>query len=143
MKKKQYYITNKEKQNIQKNIKDFLIKEKNIVFAYLHGSFVKEKVFRDIDIGIYLSNLDSKKKLLDYELSLEEKLNKYTGFEFDIRILNKAPISFCYSVTKNSIVLFSKDETKRADFESISWVKYFDFEFYRKKYMRDTLGIEV
>ncbi|MEF8879628.1 MAG: nucleotidyltransferase domain-containing protein [Candidatus Thermoplasmatota archaeon] len=123
-------------------MKKFLKKEKKIVFAYLHGSFLTD-TFRDIDIGIYLSNVDSKKKMLDYELYLEERLNSKTGFVFDIRVLNHAPVSFCYSVIKNGEVLFSRDENQRADFESLSWVKYFDFDFYRKRYMRDALGIKV
>ncbi|MEF8848834.1 MAG: nucleotidyltransferase domain-containing protein [Candidatus Thermoplasmatota archaeon] len=143
MKKKLYRIKETEKKQIQKKIKNLLKKKKPITFAYLHGSFITKDVFRDIDIAIYLSNRFNKKKSLRYELSLEEKLSKNTGFICDVRILNQAPVSFSYSVIKKGIILFSKDETKRTDFETYIWVKYLDFDFYRKKYMRDTLGIKI
>jgi len=46
-------------------------------------------------------------------------------------------------VIKKGVLLFSKDENKRADFECLSMVKYHDFDFYRNRYLRDALGIKL
>lgn len=138
-----YYKLNKDKkENIQKKITKILKNEKNIVFVYLHGSFLKNR-FRDIDLGIYIENHLSKKEILKYELHLEEKLSRNIKYSCDIRILNKAPLSFKFSVIKNGIILFSRDENKRTDFECLSLVKYHDFSFYRNRYMRGAVGIKI
>ncbi|MBS3749454.1 MAG: hypothetical protein KGY67_07135 [Candidatus Thermoplasmatota archaeon] len=55
-------------------------------------------MFKDIDISIYINKNLSKKKQLSYELSLEEKLQNIVSYPIDVRILNRAPLSFffCY-----------------------------------------------
>lgn len=135
-------ITTQKKREIQKIITAQLQKEKQILFSYLHGSFLQHE-FRDIDIGIYTDKNLSKKKQLSYELSLEEKLQNIVSYPIDVRILNRSPLSFCFSVIKNGTLLFSKDEDKRIDFETITFVKYHDFDFYRERYRREALGIHL
>ena len=61
----------------------------------------------------------------------------------DVRILNGAPLSFKYNLIKDGIVLLSKDDDKRVDFEEKTIVLYLDFLPYRKLYLRETLGVEV
>lgn len=119
-----------------------LQKENHILFAYLHGSFLQNE-FRDIDIGIYTEKNLSKKNQLSYELSFEEKLQHSIFHPVDVRILNNAPLSFSFSVIKNGIVLFCKDEDKRIDFETRIFTKYHDFDFYRERYRREALGIHL
>jgi len=143
LKMEKYYKINKDqKENIQKNITKILFNEKKIVFAYLHGSFLKKR-FRDVDIGIYINKDLSNEQILKYELHLEEEISTKINYPIDIRVLNKAPLSFRFSVIKNGIILFSKDESKRTDFECLSLVKYHDFNFYRNRYMRGALGIKI
>ena len=140
--RKYYTLDNKQKENIQREIKECLKNENKIVFAYLHGSFLKSR-FRDIDIGIYLNVNPPKKKVLEYELVLEDRLSKNLSYPCDVRVLNRAPLSFRFSVIKNNVLLFSKDECRRADFECLSLVEYHDFDIYRNMYLRDALGIKV
>ncbi|MFW6130854.1 MAG: nucleotidyltransferase domain-containing protein [Atribacterota bacterium] len=140
--KKHHRITENNRKKIQKKIAKYLKNEKSIIFAYLHGSFLQKK-FRDIDIGIYLRRVFTKKQVLKYELYLETQMSNSFGYEFDVRVLNHAPLSFKYKVIKNSVLLFSKDEKRRVDFESLSFVKYHDFELYRKMYLRDAFGVKV
>jgi len=139
---KYHKITENNRKKIQSEISKYLKKEKNILFVYLHGSFLQKK-FRDIDIGIYLSKVFTKKQVLKYELYLETQMSNKFGYEFDVRVLNHAPLSFKFKVIKNSILLFSKDEKIRVDFESLSFVKYHDFELYRNMYLREAFGIKV
>ena len=140
--KKYYSIDKNGKENIQKRITGSLEKEEKIVFAYLHGSFLKNR-FRDIDLAIYLDKSLSKKEILKYELHLEEEISGKINLPCDVRVLNKSPLSFRFSVIKNGIILFSKNESKRSDFECLSIVEYHDFSFYRNRYMRIALGIKV
>jgi len=86
-------------------------KHEEILFAYLHGSFVKKDAFHDIDVAIYLKRMPA--SVLEYELQMEtdllEALRKYI---VDVRVLNGAPLSFKYNVIKDGIVLLSKDDDK-------------------------------
>jgi len=130
------------KKAVKEAIRAVLKNHEEILFAYLHGSFVKKDVFHDIDVAIYLERMPA--SVLEYELQMEtdlmEALRKYI---IDVRVLNGAPLSFKYNVIKDGIVLLSKDDDKRADFEEKTIVLYLDFLPYHKLYLRETLGVEV
>ena len=130
------------KKAVKEAIRAVFKKHEEILFAYLHGSFVKKDAFRDIDVAIYLERMPA--SVLEYELQMEtdlmEALRKYI---IDVRVLNGAPLSFKYNVIKDGIVLLSKDDDKRADFEEKTIILYLDFLPYRKSYLKETLGVEV
>ncbi len=119
-----------------------ILKKKTIFFAYLHGSFLKEN-FRDIDLAIYLEKPLEKKEALRYEFEMERELENAVNFPVDVRILNQSPLSFRYNVFKEGNLLFSKDELIRSDFISLTLAMYHDFNFYRKRYMKEALGLEI
>ena len=130
------------KKAVKEAIREMLKKHEEILFAYLHGSFVKKDAFRDIDVAIYLERMPA--SVLEYELQMETDLMKaLRKYIVDVRVLNGAPLSFKYNVIKDGIVLLSKDDDKRADFEEKTIVLYLDFLPYRKLYLRETLGVEV
>ena len=133
-----------EKKDVESKIIDDLQQEDKVSFAYLHGSFLKDE-FNDIDLALYISeryfeSMD-KKEILDFELRKEVEISKSIGFQVDIRCLNDAPNSFCYSVIKNGELLFSEDESLRSDFESLVLVKHHDFQRYRERYRKEVLGV--
>ncbi len=134
-----YKLTGTEKEKIKKEISYLLKKKEEILFSYIHGSFL-ENDFRDIDIAIYLKD---EKNALQYELKIEREIEDITDFPVDVRILNRAPLSFRFNVIKNGTLLFSRDEKIRCDFESLSIVEYHDFDFLRNIYRREALGIEI
>ena len=130
------------KKAVKEAIRAVFKKHEEILFAYLHGSFVKKDAFRDIDVAIYLERMPA--SVLEYELQMETDLMKaLRKYIIDVRVLNGAPLSFKYNVIKDGIVLLSKDDDKRADFEEKTIVLYLDFLPYRKLYLRETLGVEV
>lgn len=139
---KTYKIAENKRKKIKENIISNLEVREEIIFAYLHGSFL-EDYFRDVDVAVYLMKVGSKKEVLQYELSLERELEEITGFPVDIRIINYAPLSFRFKVIRDGILLFSKDERIRSDFESLSIVEYHDFNFIRKMYRREAFGIRI
>jgi len=136
------HVINKgQREKIKERIANFLQKKPDIIFAYLYGSFL-EGDFRDIDVAVYLAGI-SKGEALQYEINLENELGKRAGFWADVRILNHAPLCFRFSVVRSGILLFSKDERIRCDFECLTIVEYHDFDFLRKIYRWEALGIKV
>lgn len=135
-------ISKYKKEQIKDKITCILNKRDEIIFAYLHGSFLEDN-FRDVDIAVYLRNVGTKKEAVQYELTMERELEEIIGFPVDIRIINYAPLSFKFKVIKDDLLLLSKDEGIKSDFESLSIVEYHDFNFIRKTYRREALGIEV
>ena len=130
------------KKAVKEAIRAVFKKHEEILFAYLHGSFVKKDAFRDIDVAIYLERMPA--SVLEYELQMETDLMKaLRKYIIDVRVLNGAPLSFKYNVIKDGIVLLSKDDDKRADFEEKTIILYLDFLPYRKSYLKETLGVEV
>lgn len=136
-----YKLTSEEKNELKDKLAHFSEKRAEIILSYLHGSFLEEG-FRDIDVAIYLTKI-SKGEALQYELNMENELRELTGFPFDVRILNHAPLSFRFSVIKNGILLFSRDERVRCDFECLTIVEYHDFDLLRSMYRKEAIGINI
>ncbi|MBN1273017.1 MAG: nucleotidyltransferase domain-containing protein [Candidatus Aminicenantes bacterium] len=112
---------------------------KTIIFAYLHGSFLEKENFNDIDIAVYLdkkTEVNSDPAGLEISLSLE--LEKCTQHPIDVKILNTAPLSFCYHATKGKLIL-SQDENTREEFLCRTWNAYFDFKPVSKIYLQESL----
>lgn len=131
-----------EKEDIRSKIKEDLLEEDGISFAYLHGSFLSGE-FNDIDLAVYFSDYENrdKKEILDFELRKEVEISKLVGFPVDLRCLNDAPNSFCYNVIKDGELLFSDNESLRSDFESLILVKHHDFQRYRERYRKEAVGV--
>ena len=125
-----------EKEKLIKDIKLFLIAEMpHIKAAYIFGSFNYDESFSDIDIGILLEEAPSDP--MSFELELEAVLYGLLHIPVDIRILNQAPISFSQNVIRNGMVILDQDSNLRADFENLTLKKYFDFSFFRRRYLED------
>jgi predicted nucleotidyltransferase len=124
-----------QKKEIMEKITEKL-KEKGVIFAYVHGSFLTRN-FRDIDIAIYLKEGGD----VLTEVKIEVELEKILGFPVDVRVLNSAPLTFRFRVIRDGLLLFSRDERIRSDFEALTISEYHDFSYFRKMYRREVLGI--
>lgn len=128
------------KKAIEEKIRKALKKYAEISFAYLHGSFINEDGFKDIDVAVYIKELPQ--SILDYELQLETALMKVIEkYIVDVRVLNTSPLSFRYNVIKSGILLVATNDDERADFQEATLSRYFDFAPYRNLYLRETLGV--
>lgn len=123
-------------------IQSVLMSKKEILFAYIHGSFLQNN-FRDVDLAIYLDENLKREEALHFELALERELDERLGFPADVRVLNYSPLSFKFKALKDGNMIISHDEGLRSDFESLTMNKYHDFNFYRKRYMKEVFGLEV
>mgnify|MGYP000133979725 CR=1 FL=1 len=128
----------KDKDKLFQELRNRLAREKNIVFAYLHGSFLDKKDFNDIDIAVFLDPKTVIPKPVDFEIALSLKLEKSLNVSVDVKILNFAPLSFRYHVT-TGMAIFSRDEALREDFLCRTWSDYFDFKPVAKIYLREVI----
>jgi len=133
---KQYNLTKKEKAEIFRQMKDIISSDDFNLFAYLHGSFIEDKPFRDIDIAIYTQKA-APEQLLEYELKLGEFLESKLKIPVDLKVLNYAPVTFCYMVIKKGLKLFIRDDQKRVDFEVRTMQHYLDFLPFRERYLKE------
>lgn len=126
----------KEKEAFIRMISDILNAKEYILFAYIYGSFVSQDTFKDIDVGLFISDI-KKKSPLRLELDLEGEIGETVGIPVDIRIINDAPLSFVYNVLKNGILIVDRYRSMRSDFEGLIFKKYFDFKHLRNEYLRE------
>lgn len=113
---KRFRLDQKERNGLIREISEVLDRRKEILFAYIYGSFLEEAFFRDIDIAIYAGNSE-RKTFFDYEEGLEMELKKHlsTRIPVEVRLINRSPISFKYHVLKGRLIV-NHDEEKRVDF---------------------------
>lgn len=138
--KKHQMLQDRDKSAVMDRLKSTLEEHYDILFAYVHGSFLKGGTFRDIDLAMYLKEMPASS--LEYELAFEAALAQSTfPFPVDVRVLNKAPLSFKYNVIKNGHILIVRDDNARSDFQEITLSHYFDFAPFRSLYLKETLGI--
>lgn len=80
--------------------------DSEIAFAYLHGSFLESRPFRDIDLAVYLDPPPNG-PAFPYEQALCERLESAIGrgIPVDVRLANGAPISFLYHAFRGKLVL--------------------------------------
>ena len=120
-----------------RKLKEWLAPLEEIVFAYLHGSFIKGGAFRDVDVAVFLRpGAPPLSDDVEYEISLSLRLEKTLGLPADVKILNRAPLSFRYHASRGMLLL-SRDESVREDFLSRTWSEYFDFARLARIYQED------
>lgn len=116
--------------NVESIIK-VLENERDILFAYLFGSYAKgtQNEKSDIDIAVYLIDEEILEKYPLYTSRLAIRIeNILDKKKVDVRILNGSTLRFRNQVLMHGKLLFSKDEKKRIEFETSSLAKYYDFK---------------
>lgn len=132
---------NKKEDLIDKISSFFASGHKEIVSAYIFGSFLLEKAFSDIDIAILLKK--NVAQPLQFELMLERKLEKIVRFPADVRILNHAPIAFAKNVFVTGYIVLDLDPNFRADFQGRILKQYYDFHLFHKRYLQEVANAPI
>jgi len=131
----------KSKENIIKKLKRKLSSRGEIIFCYIHGSFLDDYPFHDIDIAIYVDQKKIKpQQAFDYSFQLSLNLSGEIGLEIDIQVMNYAPLGFQHSVLKNGKLLFSKDENLRLNLIESTSLEYIDFYELSLQYIHDLVS---
>ena len=129
-----FKLSGKEKEKIKKNLTEIIQNKEEVIFAYLHGSFLING-FNDIDLAFFVSGIED---ILDYEISSSLEIEKQIHFPIDVKVLNNAPLGFKYEITKGEL-LFSRDEEIRTDFIEKAWHQYLDFKPVEKQILMDMM----
>ena len=136
-----YSLSEGEKKSLIERIESFIKSRKEVLFAYIYGSFFGRGYFKDIDVALYLNTKET--PVLDYELDFEVLLQDTFGYPFDVRVLNKCPISFSYRVIREGERIYVTDDDQRATFEESVLSSYLDFLPYHKRYLSEGYGIRI
>lgn len=133
-----HVLTMEEKKRIENILKKELSGRQEIVFAYLHGSFLLPVPCGDIDIALYLEEASVNPRHWEYEANLAMHLDRQVGVPVDVLTLNNAPVTLRYHATRGK-VLVSKNEPARFTFLEETWREYFDYQPLLKAYYKDLL----
>jgi uncharacterized protein len=127
MERKLYTVPAQRKEQIKNILINALQKDKDVSFAYLHGSFTADDLpFHDIDLGIYFSG-DNRLVMSQAAITLAVDLSKTTSFPVDVRVLNDAPVSFLYNVMKGELIC-EKNEDVRCTLMENTIREYLDIQ---------------
>ena len=120
---------------LNEGIKNFLISERNVVFALIFGSKVTgyANQLSDLDIGIYLKN---KIDLPEIGRIISE-IEKIAHCKIDLvelnGLYNKNPL-FAFEIVSNSELLFSKNKEAFVHFKKRAILHYLDTQRLRETF---------
>ena len=87
--------------DVKNNLIDCLKGRPEIHFAILYGSAAEGRPFRDLDIGILVDRASVPPSAeLDYAFGLADELERVVPHSVDVRVINDAPLSFRYNVSR-------------------------------------------
>ena len=86
-----------------------LVGATDLVFAYVHGSFLTDQPFHDIDVAVLLGR--EVRAATSGILELSERLSRAVGYPVDSRALNDAPLSFQFRALQGTLLMVRDDET--------------------------------
>ncbi|MEJ5378513.1 MAG: nucleotidyltransferase domain-containing protein [bacterium] len=118
------------------SIKEALVHEDDVLFAYLFGSAARGDTTpqSDIDIAVYLRP-STTEQYLKREADLTGTLiSALRTAEIDLRILNALPLVFQHEILKGGTLLFCRDDLERVDFETRVMLRYFQLKPYIEEY---------
>ncbi len=111
-----------------------------IVFAYVHGSFLASGPYRDIDVAAWLDpSLLARGDWERYALDLSVALHLELKFPVDVRALNGASLAFRYHALRGR-PLVVRDQEFLDEMRARIWDEYFDFLPFARQYLREALG---
>lgn len=113
------------RENLINKIKEYLLKNENVIAIILFGSYARktENVNSDIDIAIKLNKEISKKELFQLKLNLEDLVNK----DVDLLNLDEIADGIRYEILINGETLYARNE--------------FYFELYKLQMYREYLEL--
>lgn len=133
-------LPDRDKAEIKGLLRRLLAQREEIRFACLHGSFLEPHGFRDVDLAVWVDPDSVRQEAaMDYEFKLSAWIEQGVPHPIDVKVLNYAPLSFQYAVTKGEPVCL-RDEEEWFAFREQTWRDYLDFAPLAKEALLDLLG---
>lgn len=141
MDEKRFRLTEAEREAVIQRLVEALQAEPSVWGAWLHGSFLEGRPFHDIDIAIYVSpDSPAASAPLPLVLDLGDRLERVVRLPVDVRVLNRAPLSFQFHATAGRPLLLRNPEACHRFVEQVRRV-YGDFEPMIRQHLRDVLAM--
>lgn len=136
---RQWVVPEGTRADILTRLKEALADHTEIVFAYVHGSFVEGGPFRDIDLAVWANpTAEPVSHPLDYEINLGLALQQWVRIPVDVKRLNEAPLAFRYHATRGHVLL-SRDDEIRAGWVERVRDEYWDFQPVARRHLVELL----
>jgi predicted nucleotidyltransferase len=126
--RKRQALSEEEKAQVRSHLGKLLIRRPEVLFAYVHGSFIKEREFRDIDVAVCTVGSTDR---LHLESDLSHELSKEVGLPVEVRVIDEAPVAFQMAAVRDGLVLASMSEEARTDFIEDVGKRYRDYSHFR------------
>ena len=126
-----------ERERLIGELEERLLEVPDILFAYLHGSFLAEDAFRDIDVAVFTGV----EKGFSFESDLSFELTKTLGYEIDLRVINDAPVGFQMEFLRNGRLLLNRHDDARTEFVESVGRRYRQYAHLRNVFM-EAVGAE-
>jgi len=120
------------KQKLKSQINQYLSGEKEVLFAYVFGSFIRDAAYRDIDIAVYMKPFPDLVRLG----RMQAELSGLTGKETDLVLLNKLPNknpSFAHNIVSRGELLLNRNPKQHTGYKHRVLLMYFDTAPLREK----------
>jgi predicted nucleotidyltransferase len=138
--KSRHGVDTAHKQELRALLRERLAARPEVRFAYVHGSFLERETLGDVDVAVSVElGSVSGADVTAYELTLEGVLERGLRVPIDVRVLEDAPVSFQYAVTRGD-TLFVRDPEAWAVSRERTWTAYLDFAPLREEALRDLAG---
>ncbi|NGP88337.1 type VII toxin-antitoxin system MntA family adenylyltransferase antitoxin [Fodinibius halophilus] len=121
------------KKEIQKVLRDFFSDKEQVIFVYLFGSIVDKKVFRDIDVAVYMKDIPD----IISQGKLQAQLDNLLDKNVDLVLLNRLPTknpAFAYEIMTKGELLQNKDQSIHTKYKSRVFSYYFDTAYLREQF---------
>jgi len=130
-------MSEEERRQLLRRLREELELRREILFAYVLGSFAEGLPFRDVDVAVWAEGVEEG-EAWDYETKLSVDLTLKLDLPIDVKLLNFAPLGFKFNATKGEL-LFSRDEELRLRFVEETWVEYMDFSWLSRYMLKEAL----
>jgi predicted nucleotidyltransferase len=115
-----------------------------VLFVYVFGSVARgtARAGSDVDGAVFVDPAEPR-DAADHSLALARRLSDASGVaRVEVVILNDAPLPLRGRVVKERVVIYSRNEPVRVEFESLTLWEFFDFQIHARpldeRFLRDT-----
>lgn len=114
-----------------KKTKSFLARCPRIRIAYLYGSCLTRKDFRDIDLALGLADENRARfDSIEFRVKISTALHEAArpSKELDVHLLHEMPLSLQYRVISSGKCIFQRTGKERVDYETRVLNQFLDFK---------------